>query len=250
MPRFFAREEASQVHGRVCDALHYDDLSFRYGTSEAPAIVVSPVPASPAQSKGFSITLERKEGRGAYVVTIDNPGVFNPIRLLLSYTWPQSLEQAKEHFDLTSQSVLASLTGPWQLVMAEVRLRTQCSVQQNDALQFITDKMLRLSPEWLAGLGRPLSIGSVKLEVEAAPHTRSLDNPKRELTIEVLREDPSNLYLELMSQWQQFSVMPRGTKIEVPSLRTIESKPSVYIAEALAYLRARNEDLAREGSST
>lgn len=243
-PRFVPRDEASQVHGRVCDALHYDDLTFRYSTSETPI----PVPAS--QSKGFSITFERKEGRGAYAVTIDNPGVFNPIRLLLGYTWPQSLEQAKEQFDLTSEAVFSGLKGPWQLVMVEVRLRTQCSVQQDDALQFITSKMLRLSPEWLTSLGQPLALGSLKFEVEAGPPVKPLSNPKRELSIEVLREDPSCLYLELMSQWQQFAVMPRGTTIEVANLRQIESKPSVYISEALTYLRDRIEDLAREGSST
>jgi hypothetical protein len=237
-PRFVGREEASRVHGKVCDALGIDDIAFRYAsstTSEKP------------NSKGFSIVLERKEGRGSFAATLDNKNVGEPIRLLLTYTWPPSLEHANETFDMTAEAAFSALDGDWQCVLAEARLRAQCDVRGGNALTFMRQRLLRQADDWVSDLGTPVAFCGVKFEVAATPPGENpLDGAKRELAVELLREDPGGLYLELMSQWPQVVSMPssQAAAADVRSIRQLDKKPSKYVADAFAYLQARVESLA------
>jgi hypothetical protein len=65
-----------------------------------------------------------------------------------------------------------------------------------------------------------------------------LSNPKRECTIELLREDPDSVYLELMSQWPQLAGAPQSpAAIDVSKLRPILDTPTAYIDDAHAALR-------------
>jgi hypothetical protein len=137
-PRFVARAEASKVHNALCEKLGYDDISFQYGIVEG---------TKGPQSKGFSIVCTRKEGRGALLVQVDNAGVDAPLRLLISHDWPPSLEHVKETFDTAADAVFNSLEGTWQRVLAEVRLRAQCTAQGGSAIGFIRDHLLRLDKD-------------------------------------------------------------------------------------------------------
>ncbi|MBM4039755.1 MAG: hypothetical protein FJ290_14705 [Planctomycetes bacterium] len=238
-PRFIEREEASRIHGAVCDALRYDDISFQY----------TPLGDSGRlESKGFRIALERKEGRGAYAATLENENVHKPIRLLLVYTWPPSLEHAKESFDITQEALFASLNGEWQRVLAEVRLRAQCDTRQHSGLDFVKGTLLRAPADWLASLGEPLTICGVKFEVAPTPPPEhdNLEGAKRQLEVEVLRENPAGLYLELMCQWPQLALtspVPAGGPAPV-RIRQIDRKPSEYISYAKAYLEGWIASLA------
>jgi hypothetical protein len=236
-PRFVERAEASEVHGKVCDALKMDDITFRY--SSAPA-------SEKPESRGFSIALERKEGRGSFDVTIDNKTVNEPIRLLLGYTWPPSREDAKQTFDMAAEAAMSSLKGSWHRVLAEVRLLAQCDTREHDGLAFIEETLLGQAKEWLSALGEPLSFCGMRFEVAATPPNEdSLQGPKRELSIEVLREDPGGVYLELMSQWPQIPPMPRvqASVANLGQIRQIDRKPSEYIEDAYDYLVDRAESL-------
>lgn len=237
-PRFVTREEASKVHGRVCDALGIDDLTFRYGATGSPG---------DAASRGFSITVERAEGNGAYKIEVDNQNVRSPIRMLMSYTWPPSLQEVKERMDFTSEAIFKAMDGEWTRVMAEVRLRAQCNVRGNDALGYLLGQFVRTSPGWLGALGKPLSFASIRLEVEATPpEDDPLAGAKRELVLEVLRDDTRCVYLELMSQWPQVppAKVVTGLDLGAPNaVRTIEQAPSVYMEEAYGYLRDRVQGL-------
>jgi hypothetical protein len=248
-PRFIKREEASKVHSAVCDTTHLDDFSFKYSTIE---------PNERLASKGFSIVFERKEGRGALIAIIDNKNINGPIRILLDYTWPPTIEHVNEHFDSISESVLESLEGNWTKVLAEVRLCAQCSTRSNNGLTFLKEKILGLPQECISGLGEPLSFCSVKLEVDATqPQPSSEDQTsedqikgaKRELLIEVLREDPTCVYLELVSQWPQLAPLPRNQtgQITLGNIRKIDSNPSAYIEDALSFLREQVEQLGKIG---
>ena len=95
-PRFVRREEASALHGAVCDKLRMDAIGFRYRTIQNPAR---------PSSRGFSIELERKEGRGGFRVTIDNNDLQQPIRCLMHSLWPPTFEHVTDYFDQTSQVV-------------------------------------------------------------------------------------------------------------------------------------------------
>ena len=232
-PRFIKREEASKVYSAICDSTHLDDFSFKYSTIE---------PNERLASKGFSIVFERKEGRGALTAIIDNKNINTPIRILLEYTWPPTIDHINEHFDSISESVLKCLEGNWTRVLAEVRLRAQCSTRSNNGLTFLREKVLGLPDECISGLGEPLSFCSVKLEVDATqpqpPSEDQIQGAKRDLLIELLQEDPTCVYLELVSQWPQMAPLPRNQtgQFVLGNIRKIDSKPSVYIQEAYSFL--------------
>jgi hypothetical protein len=226
-PRVVEREEASRLHGRLCDALKRDDVSFRYNPAEQ---------AVPQQSRGFAIQMERPEGRGGFRVTVDYKGADNPLRLLMEFHWAPSEVHVHEQFDITAETVFDVLEGEWQKVMAECRIRAQCSTRSGGGLDFLRDELLRLDGRRADALGSPVAFASVNLRALPATQTQDpLANPRRELTAEVLREDPKAVYLELMSQWAQFPVA--GKQINLAAIRRIDEKPSSYIEDGTQALR-------------
>ncbi|MGQ9651444.1 MAG: hypothetical protein ACUVXJ_15155 [Phycisphaerae bacterium] len=239
-PRTVEREEAYRIHAAVCESLHLDDLAFKFSTSESGA--------SPS-SKGYAITFERKEGRGSFSALIDNPGIQQPIRLLIRYDWPPSPTHVAERCNMTAKAVLDTLGGNLQKVLAETRIRAQCDVREQSGLRYIRDNVLRLNPTWVDSLGNPLMFVSVKFKVAASNQSSEpLENPARELTIEVLQEDPKCLYLELMSQWPQIAPPAGpGGGFDAASIRPITEPPEVYIEEAYQFLSRRITELAQEG---
>jgi len=228
-PRFVQREEASTVHGKICDRLGYDDISFQYST---------PSPDTKPSSKGFLMRFERREGRGTFQALVDYEGASKPMRLLMSQDWPPAVEHTKELFDLTAAAVFEVFEGNCQRVHAEVRLKAQCDVSEADGLSFLKERILKLPPEQLQELGGALVFASVRFEVagSASPQD-ALEGPKRDLTIEVLREDPRGIYLELVSQWFQLpgSMQPEAG-IDITRIRPIGQEPSAYIEEAHTFL--------------
>lgn len=230
-PRLVGREEASRIHGAVCDELGYDDISFLYSTPSTP---------DKPESKGFAITLKRDEGRGSFAVRMANNAIDQPTTLLLEYTWPPSLEHVKQLFDMIVDAVFSALEGERHLVVAEVRLRAQCNTRDNDGIGFFKSNFLKGSGEWISTLGKPLSFCGLRLDIDPLPPGDDpLHGAKREVTIESLREDPRDIYLELMSQWPQVCPVPRsaGQQIDLTSLRQIGERPSVYVENADRYLR-------------
>lgn len=218
-PRMVERQEASRVHNGVCDELSLDDLTFRYSSAE---------PGVAERSRGFSIRLERQEGRGLFLVVIDQTGAGNLMRLLLEYRWPPSDMHVSERFDIASQAVFQALDGNWQRVMAEARIRAQCDVRDKDSLRYLSTDLLRINGQRAEALGSPLTFASVGLHAyPSTPTEDPLDSPSHELTVEILREDPGALYLEMMTRWTQVPVGVRG--IEIGSTRPIDQKPSEYI---------------------
>jgi len=237
-PRFVRREEAYRIHAGLCQALGREDLSFQYNAPEA-----TPNP----RSQAFSIQFQRKEGRGAIAITIDNPGIQQPIRLVVNCEWPQSTPHVTETTDETAKVVFDVLEGKWQKVLAEVRLRAQCDVAGGNGLEFMKGHLFSLPKDWFQSLGEPLVFSSAKFCVAAStPTDDSMTNPKRELSIELLRDDPGSLYLELMSQWPQ---IPEPTRpdagISLGKIRAITDTPSEYIHDAYRFLEERVSQLQK-----
>lgn len=234
--RIIERDEASDIHGAICDALGHDEMVFQYNPI--------PNPASPAM-KGFRINMLLQDERGRYEVIMDFSGMpNNPIRLLMSYEWPPSMQYAKEQFDLTAQAVFETMDGSSMKVSAEARMRGQVSVRGNDALMYIQNNLMNFDRGWLEKFGRPMSFASVKLGSESAYDGNPLESPRRELNIEILREDPRSLYLELVSQWPQFSYTAKQSGMfEADSIRPIKDKPGEYLEEAYNFLKKRIADL-------
>ncbi|RJP35102.1 MAG: hypothetical protein C4547_09910 [Phycisphaerales bacterium] len=243
-PRFLSREAASAVHGAVCDALGVDDLAFRYSSMDSQAA---------AASRGFKIEMDRKEGRGGFAIALDHAGgqAGDPIRLLMLYRWPPSMVHVSEVFDMASGAVFGTLEGRWQTVMAEVNLRAQCETAHRDGLRYVLDRCIKLPQAWVEGLGSPLAFASVGFEVNPAEVTQDpLDSPARNLKVEVLREDPSGLYIELVSRWTQLPLRPGAgpaIPVDVRMVRKFDQKPSAYVKNAQEFLIERIGALAEAG---
>ncbi|MEW6250083.1 MAG: hypothetical protein AB1716_05510 [Planctomycetota bacterium] len=235
-PRIVGRQEAAAVYDKLCEQLRLDDFTFKYESAKEGEL---------PHSQGFRIQLERREGRGVFGVTVDNPGIQQPVRLLVQYNWPPSLEHVYERCDLAVAAVFDGLQGQWQKVFAEVRLRAHCGDRARNALGFIRDSMLKIPPAWLDGLGQPLHFASCRFASgTGGPADEPLDNPLRELSIEVLKEDRGALYFELVSQWPQVpnpGLAPPGN--EPPPTRQFTLKPSEYIRAEHEFLWRRLQEL-------
>jgi hypothetical protein len=234
------RHEASPIYDRICEQLRIEDFAFQYESAkESP------------RSQGFRIHLERREGRGVFGITIDNPSNQNPIRLLLGHTWPPSLEHVHQQFDIVSAAVFDALSGSWQKVKAEVRLRAHCAVRGGDALRFLGSEFLKVPSQWVDSLGQPITFTACRFQTASTePIQEPLDSPMRDLSIEVLREDPSLLYFELISKWLQVprAVVHQGA-VSVGTLRQFTDVPSAYVESEHQFLEERLRALSDLGRS-
>lgn len=228
-PRMIQRAEASTVYDRVCERLHIDDFEFQYtSAAEAP------------QSQGFSIRLRRREGRGSFGVVVDNPNIQHPVRLLVEYEWPPSPEHVLEQFDPAAEAVFSALpceSGDWQKVFAEVRLRAHTAVHKRTALEFLRHEFLQAPSAWVEDLGQPLAfIGCRFQTLSVGPFDEALSSPARELSLEVLREDPTCLYVELMTQWPQVPAVRGQNFVDPAKLRVFNEPPSRYVEAEYDFL--------------
>ena len=236
-PRFIGRDDAAKLYSGVCDKLGYDDLTFRYSTTEAEA--------KPG-SRGFAINLARKEGRGGFGIEVAHKGGPNePFRLLLDYGWPPSIQHIEEMFENASTAVSETLPGEWQRVLAETRIRAQCQVQGQDSLAFIREHLICLNNDALRSFESPLRYASLRLEFSSEHSTTdAVAGPSRQLTIEPLREDRKVAYLELVSQWTQFS--ESGPGIDPTKRRPFDAAPQDYIKNSYDFLTGALTNLSRE----
>ena len=251
-PRLVSREEASSLHGKVCDALRLDDIQFAYRPKEA----------QDRKSKGFSVEMVRVEGRGGLAVGFENVGSDSPCRLLLTYDFPPSLEHVKESFDTVAGAILdspagaspagGSPSGGWKRVLAEARIRAECAAEGERGLDFVRDRLLRFRTNWLDTDDGPLGFASVtyRLAAMSPGDPEHLEGPRRELRIEPLREDERELYLELVSTWEQLAKPPNpGGFVDHNAIRRIDQPPSAYIGEGYRFLEERvlSQDWTRKG---
>jgi hypothetical protein len=240
-PRFIKREEAYGVHHAVCEELGTEDLSFQYKVPESKGS---------QETETSSLVFERKEqGRGIFRTVLDHMPGGCPLRLLIQYEWPPPIGVIRDTLDMTAKAVFGSLEGPWQKVHAEVRLRVQCDA--GGSIQFFRERVYRLSESWFSSLGSPLVFTATKFSVAASGHDGDpLKGARRELSIEVLNDDPRSLYLELVSQWPQLSEFPTpGQAIDPASVRSFSEKPSEYVEESYEYLHNRIIALQAEGNT-
>ena len=107
-------------------------------------------------------------------------------------------------------------------------------------MAFLGSNVINL-PGSTDGAGGELSILGFKYETPAADFTDDdlLANPKREVSVEVLREDPRCLYVEVMSQWPQVTVASDGTaEIGPGKIRSFRAPPSDYLSNTNQYLES------------
>ena len=227
-PKNLTRHDGISIYCAVAEALGADDMSFRFQSGER----------QPDGTTGFSIQMERQSGREKLNIEISSTDPNSPIRLLFRYEWPASNQLFLEDFDAGSQAVFEALGADWQRVLAEARIRGQVDVRGGSGLTYLSDHLIRLTEKGHAAHGR-LSFLGFKYETAAADFTDAdqLANPKRDVSVEVLREDPRCLYLEVMSQWPQLAIAPDGTvELSPGRIRAFPSAPSVYLRNTITYL--------------
>ena len=216
-----------RIYSAVCEALGADDISFQFQSGER----------EPHGKTGSSIHMERQTGREKLVVEISTSDPSAPVRLLFQYDWPASNQLFLEDFDAASEAVVETLGDDWQRVLAEARVRGQVQVGGGSGLEFLSDHLFRFAES--AEAREKLSFLGFKYETGAADFTEAdqLANPKRDVSVELLREDPRCVYLEVMSQWPQLSVAPDGTvELSPGSVRRFPVAPSTYLRNTIDYL--------------
>ena len=226
-PRTLTRQTGMEIHGAVCEALGVDDISFQY----------SPGKNQPGAT-AFTIHLGREQDRQKLVVEINGPVQKTPIRLFFGYDWPESTQLVFQDFDLMCEAVFSVLGDDWQRVLAEARVRGQAHARGDSAVSFLSRNVVRL-PESDRGDpdGKP-SFVALKYETTATdfPSGDPLASPKRDVSVEVLRNDPRCIYVEVMSQWPQLALSPGGAvQIDPAKIRTFQSPPSEYLKDTLEY---------------
>lgn len=231
-PRVIQRTEASVLYDRVCEKLHIDDFEFQYTSARENA---------PSQgSQGFSIRLRRREGRGVFGVVVDNAKIDQPVRLLVEYEWPPSLPHVLEQFDPAVDAVFGALpcdAGEWQKVFAEVRLRAHARLQKRTSLEFLRSEFLHAPSTWIDDIGKPLAFIGCKFQaLSTGPFDEPLSSPARELSVEVLREDPTCLYVELVTQWPQVPAVRGQAFVDPTMLRAFNEPPSRYVGAEYDFL--------------
>jgi len=226
--RHVARTEAMRVYDALCTSLSWEDLAFQYEQRADPT-----APPGRSDFVGFSIVCKRSEDRAITAITVDRAVRDAPLRVLTEQVWPQSPSHVDEIADIASEAVLSALEpvgGDWQKLLAESRLRYQCSVPGNDGLGFLFDRLVKTRRAFAEMMGRVTVAGFRCESASDAPGGDSLNAPKRELSIEVLREDPRSLYLELVSQW---AAVPLPNGITGPpstaGIRPVDRTPAEYI---------------------
>jgi len=178
-----------------------------------------------------------------FVATIDSQAAAAPVRLLIEHTYPQSFDSACQDLDLVTDACFDALGGQFQRVLAEVRLRGQTEASDANAVSFMTERVLRMARS-VGNLEAPPDFASVTLETPARDPAEgdALRGPRREMRVEVLRNDPRSLYIELVSQWPQIAAVPAAdgsVEIDPARVRSFEEKPSEYVRNAREFLDER-----------
>ena len=228
-PRNLTRHTGMDIHSAVCEALGADDLSFKY----------TPGAQDPEAEKPFAIQLGRDQGPEKLAVEINGSVQNTPLRILFGYEWPRSSHSAFQDFDLVCEAVFGVLGEGWQRVLAEARIRGQLHSKGDSAVSYLGRSVLPV-------VGGNENTGDIsflafKYETVASdfPAEDLLANPKREVSVEVLRSDPRCIYVEAMSQWPQIPSSPgTAVQIDLEKVRSFESPPSEYLADTLNYMES------------
>lgn len=235
-PQMLSRREAMEIHDGVCQALGVDDFSFQYQTTPSDA---ERAEGARGESRGFGIKFEREQGGGTFKIQIENANIQKPVRLLCQYTWPPSREHVFQDIDLATEAVFDTLGEDWERVLAETRVRGQVEAGGGSGTDYLIEEVLGLEESDIASLDAPPSFATIGYETPPGDPTPGdqLSSPKREVTVEVLREDERSLYIEVMSQWPQLAPTSNGKiQIDAQRLRQFNTQPSEYLQDTVDYI--------------
>ena len=240
--RLISRNQAGELHGRLCDSLRLDDFSFHYESTELQA------GGTASTVRPFKIQFARRDGSGLLGAVIECTSLQEPMRLLLKHSGPPSLETTCQYFDTLAEALIP--LQEWQRVHAEARILTQCQPRVGgSAVDFLKNNLLRFSAADLEQIGGSLSFCGLKFDVPATGETDSLSGPSRQVQVEVLREDPGSVYIEVITAWTQWVQRMQGhiPVLDVSAVRQIDQAPSKYLRDCYDFLSDKVCSLGRGG---
>jgi hypothetical protein len=192
--------------------------------------------------------LKRAPGQpaGAFQVLIDHLG--SQLRFLVSEDYPP---RPFALFAKDADATWDAFLGVWPLnrlggrpILSEVTLRMTAASESGSATTFLVDRVLHLSTDSLARLGRAvLGVGLrviVPLQVGSRDEKLPLNGADINLLVETLVDDPSRLYFEITAKWPALPLPPEIVAQGGPSFLNAEvRKPSEYLEDVYSYLTDR-----------
>ena len=179
-------------------------------------------------------------------VTLDQ---FRPkvSRYVCEVTFPHALPDqiVREVFD-ESYGAFYSLVPDRNLKSVEVNFRASFKAPCGDAAQFMTERLTKVPSGENAILGRVIASQGVVFQLppglggDISPEGAGL-----RITVEPLREDPKQIYVETVCAWQRIELnlpagAPEALRESVPKvLNAEEKKPTDYIAAALDFCESK-----------
>ncbi|MHC5053223.1 MAG: hypothetical protein ACYTKD_00730 [Planctomycetota bacterium] len=223
VPRKTAVQFYSRLTERLCPA-----ASFQY------------VPPGEGEREGqlsFKVTVKEAEGRRFCNVTIDT--LQGGLRLLVDQGFPPTFTDGVERVNEIA-SAYRDVVSQSEPQLMEARIRAQVATNTASARDFIAGHLLKERATWLARLGSVSHFG-LHYDIEPSGDAQGpLEAPARKVVAEPLKEDPTSIYLEVMSNWGRVRTRPAGDKIEVvptgPLSHGVET-PSKYFEEVASYVR-------------
>lgn len=166
-------------------------------------------------------------------------------RFLVAEEWPaRPLDVIAQDSDLAWESFRETWPSKRlgrRPVLVELSIRTSLAVEGGDATAYLMDRCLRLSHVALGKLQRPIHGLGLRLmiPVQLASGQIPIPNAGADLKIETLLDDPSRLYVELVTKWPSGNIPAeiRDQVDEVPQTLDPETrKPSFYFSEGNKFL--------------
>ncbi|MCI0589819.1 MAG: hypothetical protein L0323_23645 [Planctomycetes bacterium] len=225
------RQTGMKLHDAVCKELGYEDLSFRFEKA-----------SQETGQRGFRVALERREGRGGLTILLEGRGLQEPLRFLVNQEWPASLEHAEQHVDMASNALWQALGDQWAVVHAEVRMLAQCNSGLPSATDLFRHHWTRPREGALEAIPGRLSFAGLRLEFAPPAEPREVkDAAARSVSLEVLREDPKDLYVEVVSQWSLLRPVAEvpGLVVAPSSSELRTTRPSELVSDSMRFLSER-----------
>jgi hypothetical protein len=226
-PRPLDRAAAKKLDDCVCDSLGYQDFGLEF----------SPPPAG-SDSHKFTISITRnKSPKLQILLQGENPN--SPMVYRVTETEPSTAPSCGKNVDAAVRA-LWNAVGEMDVVLVEARVIGQCNSGADHARNLFRDRLLKIDSESYERLEGPVEFVGLEMKVGRSKGAgRVIDGPRHEVKLEILQEDPRDIFVNVMLQWSQIKAIAPGAmqiqlkKEDVLALR--EQQASEFLTKAVDY---------------
>ena len=241
-PVKLTRDQATTLYKRLANEI-FPNLQLQY------------VPETETQP--FRISMKEADGPRVDTVIVDVQPT-SALRLLVRQDWPDAFaiackkaDTVREVFDDTVQQAPIEA----QIELTEARIRADVPVGGDSAQKYLMARMMGEREHAPIGSGQ-LAHWGIHFEVRPSEPAseESVAGPCRDVTVEPLRDDPTKLYLEVMSNWGRKAIRPHREKkgqLELVSgpldVSGAVPQPSAHMEEVRSYIEKELCPFLEEG---